>query len=631
MKPVEPGLRHTGSVRAKPADLASAIGNTGVDVVSSPATIGYLEMACARAVEHLFEAGEASVGVGFEFRHVGGASLELPLDTDVTLLEVDGNMLTFECHASQAGRPVMTGRHVRAVVELQRLMARVRKMSSSGEALVLTGQALSAADVDAVARGRRVTLDPSAQQAMQRGRDVIERYFDEGIAAYGLTTGLGMRATELLSKNDAAEFSYRTVRGRAQAVGEPLGNLEVRAAMLVRLNTLLGGGAGVSPAVAAMLASCLDAGFTPVMPRTGSIGAGDLVVMAGLAHALIGEGEAFWQGERLPAAEALRRAGLDPLVLGPKDGLALCNNPSHSVASAALALAKSHRVLAAANVAAALSMEGFRANLSPLMPAAVNARPQPGQVETASLLVKLLDGSALHQPGAARRLQDPISLRSIAQINGSALAALSVLDQAVAVELNSCPDNPLVVVDENRVISTGNYHTAWLTQALDTASRALAQAGNDLVARIHRLCSPDMSGLPPLLSSADAGRAGFGPLLKPLEALRADLLHTATPVPIVASFNANGVEDAATLTPLAARNLHGVCEVLARLVAYELVAAAQAFDLAKPASPAPRLVLAHQLIRNLSAYMDDDRPIGREVEKIAEELVLDGGLAEVYR
>ncbi len=631
MKPVEPGLRHAGSVRAKPSDLASAIGNAGVDVVSSPATIGYLEMACVRAVEYLFEPGEASVGAGFEFRHVGAANLELPLDTVVTLLEVDGNMLTFDCLASQAGRPIMTGHHVRAVIDLERLLARIKPAAAAGGPLVLTGQALTAADVDAVAHGRPVALEPSTQEAMQRGRDVVERYFDEGIAAYGLTTGLGMRATKLLSKDDAAGFSYRTVRGRAQAVGEPLSVPQVRAAMLVRLNTMLGGGAGVSPPVAAMLASSLESGFTPVMPCTGSIGAGDLVVMAGLAHALIGEGEAFWNGERMPAAEALRKAGLEPLVLGPKDGLVLCNNPSHSVASAALALVKARRVLTAANVAAALSMEGFRANLSPLLPSAGSARPQPGQVEIASLLMRLLEGSALHGPGAARRLQDPVSLRSIAQINGAAHAALGVLDQAVAVELNSCPDNPLVLPDEACVISTGNYHTSWLTQSLDMSSRALAQAGNDLVARIQRLCSPEMSGLPALLSSAEVGRAGFGPLLKPLEALRADLLHTANPVPIVSSFNANGVEDAATLTPLAARNLDGVCDTLALLVAYELLAAAQAYDLANPPGPAPRLALAHQQVRQLSAFMDDDRPVGREVEKIARELVLGGGLEPVYR
>jgi histidine ammonia-lyase len=631
MKAAQPGLRYRGQVWPKPSDLASAIGNAGVDVVSSPTTIGYLEFAALYAVEHLFEQGETSVGTGFDLKHLGAASPDRPVDVSSELVEVDGIRLTFEVEARQGGKVIMAGRHQRAVVNLERLLSGAKTGQPQGGPVVLTGRALTPQDVETVAQGRKVELAPETAAPMQRGRAVVERYFDEGLPAYGLTTGLGMRVTELLSRDEAAAFSYQTVRGRAQAVGEPLSVAEVRAAMLVRLNTLLTGETGASPHVAQALAAALNAGFTPMMPRTGSIGAGDLVVMAGMAHALIGEGEAFVEGERLPAAEALRKAGLKPLELGPKDGLALCNNPSHSVASAALALAKARRVLDAANVAAALSMEGFRANLSPLAPAANRARPQPGQMETAALLMRLFEGSGLHEPGAARRLQDPISIRSVAQIHGSVLAALQVLDQAVTVELNACPDNPLVVIDEDRVISAGNYHTPWLTQALDTASRALAQAANDLVSRIQRLCTPDMSGLPPLLSSASSNRAGFGPLLKPLEALRAEVLHLANPVPVVASFNANGVEDAATLSPLAARKLDRLCETISYLVAYELVAGAQAVDLSRPAGLAARLAKAQRLVRQHSAFMDEDRPIGREVEVVACELVLMGGLADVYR
>ena len=631
MKPAKPGLRYEGKVWPKPSDLASAIGNAGVDVVSSPATIGYLEFAALYAVEHLFEDGEASVGVGFDLKHLGAATPEKPVDVSSELVAVDGIRLTFDVEARQGGKVIMSGQHQRAVIDLERLLAGAKAAKTQDGPLMLTGRALTPADVEAVAQGRKVEVAPEAAHSMQRGRAVVERYFDEGLPAYGLTTGLGMRATELLSREEAAEFSYQTVRGRAQAVGEPLSVAEARAAMLVRLNTLLSGEAGASPHVAHALADALNAGFTPVMPRTGSIGAGDLVVMAGMAHALIGEGEAFVDGERLPAAQTLKKAGLTPLKLGPKDGLALCNNPSHSVGSATLALAKARRVLEAANVAAAVSMEGFRANLSPLAFAANRARPQPGQAETAALLMRLLEGSGLHEPGAARRLQDPISIRSVAQIHGSALAALQVLDQAVTVELNSCPDNPLVVIGEDRVISAGNYHTPWLTQALDTAARAMAQAANDLVSRIQRLCSPDMSGLPPLLSSASTSRAGFGPLLKPLEALRAEAIHLSNPVPVVASFNANGVEDAATLSPLAAHKLDRLCETMSYLVAYELVASAQAVDLAKPDGFAPRLAKAHRLVRRHCAFMAEDRPIGREVETVACELVLMGGLDEVYR
>jgi histidine ammonia-lyase len=298
---------------------------------------------------------------------------------------------------------------------------------------------------------------------------------------------------------------------------------------------------------------------------------------------------------------------------------------------ACLAAGNARALLRAANISAAMVMEGFRANASPLMPGPASVRPQLGQMETASALRHLLAGSGLLNEGTARRLQDPISIRSLAQTHGSVHAALDVLENALNVEINHAPDNPVVLLEDGTITSSGNYHTPWLAQSLDLLSRSMAVMANDMVSRIHRLCSADMSGLAPLLSSAATDRAGFGPLLKPIEALRANIVHLANPVPIMASHNANGVEDAATFTPLAATKLMQMCEQMSLLMAYELLAGAQAIDLAKPDGIAPRLQAAHKLVRQRSAFLDEDRPIGREVEAIACELVLMGGLEEIYR
>ena len=633
MKPATPGISYKGQVHPKPSDLASALGNAGVDVVSSPATIGYLEMACHHASDQFFDEGEASVGVGFDMQHVGAATPDLPIDVAAELIAVDGRRLTFAVEATQAGKLIMTGTHQRAVVNLARLIAGTVVSGAADTPLLLTGRALKISDVEAVAiDGRRVEIARQCRETMADGRAVVERYFKENIPAYGLNTGLGVRATNMLSADEAAEFSVKMVRGRAQAVGQPLPVSTARAAMLVRLNTLLSGEAGASLTVADALQDALNGGVTPVMHATGSIGAGDLVVMAAVPHALMGEGDAFFDGVRMPGADALRKAGLKPLTLGPKDGLVLCNNQAYSASFACLAGRSARTLLDAANISAALVMEGFRANVSPLTSSAAGIRPQAGQVETAQAFRNLLDGSALMQEGAARRLQDPISLRSVIQTHGAAHAALDVLESAIDVEINHAPDNPAVLLAENRIVSTGNYHTPWLSQALDVTARTLAVLANDAVSRIHRLCTPDMSGLAPLLSSAAADRAGFGPLLKPVEALRATIIHLANPVPVIPSFNAGGVEDAATFTPLAASKLMHLCEQLSYLLAYELLAGAQALDLASPAGVAPRLGEAHKQVRALSAFLDDDRPIGREVEAIACELVLMGGLAkQVYR
>ena len=628
MKPIKPGILYNGQVRPRPSDLASALGNTGVDVVSSPATIGYLEMACHHVSDPFFDEGEASVGVGFDMQHVGAATPDLPVDIAAELTRVDGRRLTFKVTATQAGKQIMTGTHQRAVVNLARLLAGTAGSDAVDTPLLLTGRSLKISDVEAVAvNGRKVEIAPDCREQMAAGRAVVERYFKDNIAAYGLNTGLGVRATDMLTPDEAADFSVKLVRGRAQAIGQPLPVPAARAAMLVRLNTLLSGEAGANLSVADALRDALNRGVTPVMPATGSIGAGDLVVMAAIPHALIGEGEAWFEGQRMSGAEALNKAGLKPLSLGPKDGLVLCNNQAHSASLACLAARSARTLLEAANVSAAQVMEAFRCNLSPLTPAAAAIRPQPGQVATAQAFRDLLDGSALMQDGAARRLQDPISLRSIIQTHGAVHAALDVLEAAIDVEINHASDNPAVLLAENRLVSTGNYHTPWLAQTLDLAARALAILANDAVSRIHRLCTPEMSGLAPLLSSAATDRAGFGPLLKPVEALRASIIHLAGPVPVVPSFNAGGVEDAATFTPLAASKLMQLCEQLGYLLAYELLAGAQALDLARPDSVAPRVAAAHAQVRGLSAFLDNDRPIGREVEAVACELVLMGGLA----
>lgn len=627
MKPAKPGITYKAQVMPKPSDLASALGNTGVDVVSSPATIGYLEMACHHASEQFFDEGEASVGVGFEMQHVGAATPDLPVDLAAELIGVDGRRLTFKVEATQSGKPIMTGTHQRAVVDLARLLAGTAVSASDDAAVLLTGRTLKISDVEAVAvDGRPVEIHENCREQMAAGRAVVERYFKDNIPAYGLNTGLGVRATDMLSADEAADFSMKMVLGRAQAVGKPLPVAAARAAMLVRLNTLLTGEAGVSPGVAGALADALNAGVTPVMPSVGSVGAGDLVVMASIPHALTGEGEACLAGERMAASDALKGAGLTPLQLGPKDGLALCNNQAHSASLACLAARSARNLLDTANVSAAVTMEGFRANLAPLQAATAAIRPQAGQVETAKALRDLLDGSALMKEGTARRLQDPISLRSTIQTHGSAFAALGALESAISVEINHSPDNPAVLMSEGRIVSTGNYHTPWLAQTLDSTSRALAVLANDIVSRIHRLCTPDLSGLAPLLSSAATDRAGFGPLLKPVEALRASIIHLANPVPVLPGFNAGGVEDAVTFAPLAASKLMQLCEQMGYLVAYELLAGAQALDLAGPADVAPRVALAHQQVRALSAFLADDRPVGREVDAIACELVLMGGL-----
>ncbi len=490
--------------------------------------------------------------------------------------------------------------------------------------MILDGRSLTPESVERVAQGEQVAIDEKMRPLLEKGRRIVERHLNEGIPVYGVNTGLGARAGQMLAPEALAEFSLRMVRGRAQGLGAPLAPHEVRAVMVARLNTLLTGAAGASPAVADYLVEILNRNIIPVMPRHASIGAGDLVAMAALPHALIGEGEILVAGERRPAAEALRSAGLAPLELAPKDGLVLCSSTAFSVGLAALAAARARRAVTSLQIAGALSFTGFRGNRTPFEKVATRMRPQPGEVEAGDELLALTDSGGTE--GKARRFQDPLSFRCMPQVHGAAYAEAQRLEAALAVELNSVADSPVVLLDEEKIIGTSNFHLPHLTLVLDCMARALALAATDAVSRIARLMSPGFSDLPPLLSSTSADRAGFGPLMKPAEALRAEIIQLANPVPILPSHNADGQEDAATFSAFAAQKLGDLLDRLDLLIALELLAGAQAVDLAGLTKLPSRLAPVHARIRMHSRFIDDDRPLGREIERIAAELIRTGEL-----
>jgi histidine ammonia-lyase len=370
----------------------------------------------------------------------------------------------------------------------------------------------------------------------------------------------------------------------------------------------------------------LNAGLHPVMPAIGSVGASDLCLMAHLGLAMIGEGEILRGGARLPAKDALENAGLKPLELGPKDGLAICNASSFAAAQAALVLHDAEEFLELAQSAAALSLEGFRGNMSPLDPRVAGARPAPGQEMAAAGLRALLSGGALTEPGAARRLQDPISLRCIAPVHGSLYAALDFLRPAVDAELNGAADNPLVLVEDREILSTGNFQTPALALALDTLALALAQVAGLMLSRAVKLLTERLSGLPANLTTKGPTRSGFAPLLKSGEALNAEIRHLANPVPVEPRWTADGVEDDITNAPLAGKKAAEILARLRLLCAMELIVAAQAVELAKVERLGRGGAIAQAMVRRIVPPLDEDRPTGADVERVDRDLLANGEL-----
>ena len=483
----------------------------------------------------------------------------------------------------------------------------------------LDGRNLTVDEVARVAReGARVELDPAARARMAASRAVVDRYLAAGLPAYGLTTGLGARVVEPLSADALAEFSRHTVLGRAHSVGAPLPTDVVRAAMLVRANGLARGGAGATPEMAELLLALLERRVHPVVPSIGSIGAGDITVLAHIGLVLIGAGEAELQGDVIPGDRALAAVGLEPLVLAPKDGLAVISSNAVSIASAALALVDARATLDAAQRSAALSCEGFRANPSPLDPRVAEARPAPGQAACAAELRALLAGGSLAR-GEARRLQDPLSFRCVSQVHGSLLTALDLLTRALEPELNGSGDNPLVLEDE--IVSTGNFFVPVLALAADAVALALAQVASLAAARVARLLSAPLTDLPQNLAPAGSTGTGMAPLLKVSGALVGEIIHAAAPATLASlAHQDESVEDAATGAPLATSRLAGMLERVRLLVALELVVAAQAVDLAEVETLGTGTRAIHAAVRELAEPLRTDRPLGGDIERVVAQL-----------
>jgi histidine ammonia-lyase len=369
--------------------------------------------------------------------------------------------------------------------------------------------------------------------------------------------------------------------------------------------------------VAAWIA-LLNAGVHPVVPRQGSLGAGDLAPLSHAALPLLGLGEAEFEGAVLPGAEALRRAGLAPVGFGPRDGHGLIAHNAASVGLAALAVLDAGRLLDAVDAAAMLSLEAYRGNPSPLDPRCLAARAAPGQAEAAERLTRLLAGSALRQAGVPRRLQDPLSFRCIAPVHGAGRVALAAARAAVEVELDAAAENPVLVAGDGVFLSNANFDLTALALALEGLGLALAQVAVLAAQRMMQLMSPASAELPRFLTRHRGTHAGFAAVQKTLAVLEAEIRHLANPVTLAPLAVADGVEDYAPMTFRVAEKTGEIVGRLRHLAAAEFMIAAQGVDLRGDVRLGPPLQAIYDRVRAQIAPLDDDRPLGPEIEALAE-------------
>src|SRR5687767_3824449 len=490
----------------------------------------------------------------------------------------------------------------------------------------LDGQRLSLAEVSAVARaGERVALAAKARARIEQSRLVVERIIAENRTVYGINTGFGKLSDIRIDPSQIRELQLNLVRSHACGLGNPLSIEEARAMLLLRANVLALGFSGCRPIVVETLVEMLNRGVTPVIPEKGSVGAsGDLAPLAHLALTTIGEGEAFHEGERMRSVDALKRAGIEPLQLEAKEGLALLNGTQAMVAVGGLALHHAARLTRLADVAGAMSLEALKGTPVAFDERIHAARPHRGQTDVAAHLRELLRDSEIRESHLNNdpRVQDAYSLRCMPQVHGAIRDALTHAQNAVEIESGSATDNPLVFADTGEVLSGGNFHGAPLALAFDYAAIALTDLISITERRIDRLVNPDSNeDLPPFLTQDPGISSGFMMLQVTAAALLSEAKVLAHPASIDNVPTDGGKEDHVSMGMTAAVKLRAIVKLAEMATAIELVTAAQALEFHTPLAPGRGVKQAYEIVRRLVEPLTQDRSMSGDIEQLRTAIV----------
>lgn len=498
----------------------------------------------------------------------------------------------------------------------------------------ITGTSLSVEEVAGIARdGGRVELDAEARARMEESAALVEVLASGDDPAYGISTGFGALATTFIPEGRRVELQHSLVRSHAAGSGPLVEREVVRAMMLLRARTLAMGYSGARPVLVDRLLALLGEGVTPLVHEYGSLGAsGDLAPLAHVALALIGEGKVEFGGEVVEASAALRALGLDPLVLRSKEGLSLINGTDGILGMLCLAIVDSASLLDLADVAAAMTTEALLGTDRPFVPELHELRPHPGQAESAARLLALLEGSpivASHRHDDPR-VQDAYSIRCTPQVNGAARDTLAHVRRTADAELVSAIDNP-VILQDGSVESVGNFHGAPLGLVADFAAIALAEVGAIAERRMDRMLDPARShGLPPFLTPEPGVRSGFMIAHYAAVSMAAENRRLASPASVDSMPTSAMQEDHVSMAWGAARKLRTVIGNVRRILATEVLIAAQALDLRAPLVPAVRTGGVRDAVRGVVPFLDEDRVLADDIQAV-ERLAADGSLVEASR
>lgn len=504
------------------------------------------------------------------------------------------------------------------------LMFRHQERGAEMKPVILDGENLTPERVAAVAyENKPVELSDIALEKVVRCREKVEELVSAGRVVYGVTTGFGKFSDVHISPQDAAQLQINLIRSHACAVGEPLPEPTVRALMLLRANALSKGHSGIRQETLQLLIDCMNKGVHPVVPQQGSLGAsGDLAPLSHLALVLMGEGEAFYQGQRLPGWKALAKAGLKPIALQAKEGLALINGTQIMTSIGTLAYVKAERLAKIADVIAAMTTESLRGIPDAFAEEVHRVRPYPEQLGVARNLRMLLDGSKLTTRQGELRVQDAYSLRCLPQVHGASRQVLGYAKDKLSIEMNSATDNPLIFVEEDLVISGGNFHGQPIAFAMDFLKIGMSELANISERRTERLVNPALSGGLPAFLSHNPG-VGSGMMIAQyvsasLVSENKVLSHPASVDSIPSSANQ---EDHVSMGTTSARHASQVIANVSKVLAIELICAAEAADFVGAAGLSPSTRVLYDKLREIVQPVIEDRSTSHDIENVAAALL----------
>ncbi len=463
----------------------------------------------------------------------------------------------------------------------------------------------------------QIRLNSDQKRKIKQGREIITRLIKKGSRIYGVNTGFGALAQEVIDEAKIDELQVNLVRSHACGVGDPLPKEIAKGAILLLINSLSRGYSGINPKTVEMLVGMFNKGAIPVIPEKGSVGAsGDLVPLAHLALALIGEGEVYYKKKRQAAKSALSKAGLKPVKLGAKEGLALLNGTHIMTAMAAFCLHRALKMLAIADIASAMSLEALKGTDAFLKKDIHRLRPHPGQLFTANNLRRLVKGSqiiASHRD--CPKVQDAYSIRCVPQVHGASRDAVSYVKKVIEIEMNSVTDNPLFFKN-NRAISGGNFHGQPIALAMDFLGIALSELADISERRVEKLINPQTNGLFPFLMKDSGLNSGFMVVQYTAASLVSHnkvLSHPASVDSIPTSAN---LEDHVSMGSISCRKALEICDNTENVLAIELLTAAQALDFHKPLKPGKGTGAAYGIVRKFIPFVKKDTALYKYINKI---------------